>query len=89
MHFTEIMTRHDTKFLFQTAQMTKLVASKTGPPIGALLTAKAVEATLKMSISWADETAFTAGDGTVGPTSSVGIARLNIYFFFIFPILNW
>jgi len=55
--------------------MTKLVASKTGPPVGALLTAKAVEATLKMSISWADETAFTAGDGTVGPTSSVGIAR--------------
>jgi len=55
--------------------MTKLVASKTSPPIGALVTAKAVSGKLSVAISWGQDTAFTTEGGSIGATTSAATSR--------------
>ena len=55
--------------------MTKLVACKTSPPIGALVTAKAVSGKLSVGISWGQDTCFTVEGGSIGATTSAGTAR--------------
>ena len=54
--------------------MAKLVASKTNPPLGALITAEAVSSKVKVTTSWGQETSFTSPAAGASSTSS-GIAR--------------
>jgi len=55
--------------------MTKLEASKKCPPVGALITAKAVEGRIKISLTWGDNTSYTLEGGSIGSTTSEGAAR--------------
>jgi len=55
--------------------MTKLVASKTCPPIGAMITAKAVSDKVSVATSWGQDTSLLTADGSVGATTSGGSAR--------------
>jgi len=55
--------------------MTKLVASKTSPPIGALVTSKAVSGKVSVTISWGQDTCFTTEGGSIGATTSAGTSR--------------
>ena len=54
--------------------MPQLVASKTAPPVGALIAAKAAPAT-KVNVKWGEETALTLDGGLLGGNTSAGIAR--------------
>ena len=56
--------------------MTKLTVDKNGPPVGALLAAKAAVG-LNIPVSWGTDTSYTLVDGAIGATTSVGIARLE------------
>ena len=55
--------------------MTKLVANKKCPPVGALIAAKAVEGRINISLTWGDNTYYTLEGGSIGATTSVGVAR--------------
>ena len=55
--------------------MTKLVASKTSAPIGALVTSKAVSGKVSVTISWGQDTCFTTEGGSIGATTSAGTSR--------------
>jgi len=55
--------------------MTKLVASKTCPPIGAMITAKAVSDKVSIAITWGQDTYFSTAEGSTGATTSAGSAR--------------
>jgi len=54
--------------------MTKLTASKTSPPLGALLAARAVEGTVKVEVKWGEENSLSM-QGDVVANTSAGIAR--------------
>ena len=54
--------------------MSKLVASKTNPPLGALMTASALTSKTPVTVSWSKETSLTS-QGAVSSTTSPGIAR--------------
>ena len=53
----------------------QLKASKTEPPLGALITIEAVKETLPVDIKWDKETSIDIGDGVV-LTTNTSIARL-------------
>ena len=54
--------------------MPNFVASKAKVPLGALITAEALKSKVKVTVSWGQETSFTA-DGTVVASTSSGVAR--------------
>ena len=60
--------------------MSKLVASKSSPPLGALITAKAVSNKLSVAVSWGQDTCFSTENGSIGATTSAGAARLDFFF---------
>ena len=55
--------------------MPKLVASKTGAPLGALITCKAVEGKVKVDVSWGSSTSLTLDSGGVGASTGPGASR--------------
>ena len=55
--------------------MTKLAVNKKCPPVGALVSAKAVEGSVKIAITWGDDTSYSMEGGAIGATTDVGIAR--------------
>ena len=57
--------------------MSKLVSSKSNPPLGALITANALSTKTPVAFSWGQETSFTA-DGAVIAANSSGISRYVI-----------
>ena len=57
--------------------MSKLVSSKSNPPLGALITANALSSKTPVALSWGQETSFTA-DGAVIAANSSGISRYVI-----------
>ena len=52
----------------------QLKASKTQPPVGALITIEAVKETLPVKVVWDRETSIDIGDGVV-LTTNTSIAR--------------
>ena len=54
--------------------MSKLVASETIPPVGALMTSSALTFKTLVTVSWGKETSLTS-QGAVSSTTSPGIAR--------------
>ena len=54
--------------------MSKLVSSKSNPPLGAMMTANALSSKTPVSLSWGQETSFTS-DGAVIAANSSGISR--------------
>jgi len=55
--------------------MTKLVASKTTPPIGALITGTALSGKVSVAVSWGQDTCFSTEGGSIGATTSAGTSR--------------
>jgi bifunctional glutamyl/prolyl-tRNA synthetase len=55
--------------------MPKLVACKSSPPLGALISAQAVASKVKVEVTWGTDTSLTLDTGTVGATASPGISR--------------
>ena len=53
----------------------QLIASKTQPPVGALITIEAVKELLPIDIKWGKETSIEIGEG-VTLTTNTSIARL-------------
>ena len=56
----------------------QLKASKTQPPVGALITIEAVKDTLPVDIKWDKETSIEIGDG-VTLTTNTSIARYDYH----------
>jgi len=52
-----------------------LAVNKKCPPVGSLLSAKAVEGAAKIAITWGDDTSYSMEGGAIGATTDVGIAR--------------
>ena len=59
---------------FRQTKMSKLVSSKSNPPLGAMMTANALSSKTPVSLSWGQETCFTS-DGAVVAANSSGISR--------------
>ena len=57
----------------------QLKASKTQPPVGALITIEAVKDSLPVDIKWDKETSIDIGDG-VTLTTNTSIARYDYHF---------
>jgi len=55
--------------------MPKLIASKSSPPLGALISTQAVSSKLKVEVTWGNETSLTLQSGALGATTSPGISR--------------
>ena len=55
--------------------MPKLVASKTGSPLGAIITCKAVEEKVKVEVTWGNVTSLTLDSGAVGASTGPGASR--------------
>ena len=55
-------------------QMSKLVASKTSAPVGAVITGQAVAGKTAVSVSWGQETSFSH-KGEIQATTSANTSR--------------
>ena len=67
--------------VFAERAMPKLVASKTCPPVGALVTARAVSGQVAVEVSWGQATSLTLDSGVLGATAGPGASRsLQAYF---------
>ena len=55
-------------------QMSKLVASKTSAPVGAVITGQAVAGKTAVSVTWGQETSFSH-NGEIQATTSANTSR--------------
>ena len=61
--------------VFSERAMPKLVGSKTCPPVGALVSARAVSSQVSVEVTWGQATSLNLDSGVLGATAGPGASR--------------